>query len=416
MRPVALALAAALAAAPAFAQQRPEKVVFAPGKDAKLEEIRKEVRKPAEAPPANRMWVDFSTVDRPAALTEFTSVWHQPPVCQGLSGMCWCFATTSMFESEVYRLTKREMRFSVLHSVYWEYIEKARGFVRSRGTSFLGEGSQAAAVLRAWRDHGAVPAEAYTGLEDGARHHDHQASLFREIKTYLDGVKAAGAWNEEAVASTVASILDSHLGKPPATINVGGKTLAPKQYLDDVVRIDPDDYVAFVSVLDKPAWQHVEFEVPDNWWHDTSYLNLPLDVFMATFKDALRKGFSLVVSVDMSEPGYSIGPPGIAVVPSWDIPASHIDENARHFRFAAGITTDDHAMHVVGYTERNGKDWYLVKDSWSSSWNNDHPGYYFFHEDYVKLKVLAFVVHKDAVAGVLEKARRSQLPADTTPE
>ncbi len=46
-----------------------------------------------------------------------------------------------------------------------------------------------------------------------------------------------------------------------------------------------------------------------------------------------------------------------------------------------------------------------MKDSWSSSWNNDHPGYYFFHEDYVKLKMLSFLVHKDAVKELLARAR-----------
>ena len=402
MRFMAYVLAAGLAAN-AAAQEPRDKAVFAPRQDAKLEEVRADVRKPAEEPARNRMWMDFSTLDAPKAVSEFARVWHQPSICQGFSGMCWCFSTTSLLESEVHRQTKREMRFSVLHSVYWEYVEKARGFVRSRGTSVFGEGSQSAAVLRAWRTHGVVPAEQYTGLKDGAKNYDHEATVYREVKAYLDGVKAAGAWNEESVIATVRAILDSHLGAPPASVQVDGRTLTPRQYLEQVVRISPDDYVAFLSVLGKPYWQRAEYEVPDNWWHDRDYLNVPLDSFMAAFKDAVHKGYSVVIAADMSEPGYSIGAPGMAVVPSWDIPASHIDENARHFRFATGVTTDDHALHVVGWVQRNGKDWYLVKDSWSSAWNNDHAGYYFFHEDYVKLKVLSFTVHKDAVPQVLAR-------------
>jgi Papain family cysteine protease. len=120
----------------------------------------------------------------------------------------------------------------------------------------------------------------------------------------------------------------------------------------------------------------------------------------------VRGGFSVVVAGDMSEPGYSIGPPGIAVVPTWDLPSEYIDEAARAFRFANGSTTDDHGLHVVGVTNRKGKDWFLVKDSWSSSWNNDHPGYYFFHEDYVKLKMLAFLVHRDAVKELLARVKK----------
>jgi bleomycin hydrolase len=87
------------------------------------------------------------------------------------------------------------------------------------------------------------------------------------------------------------------------------------------------------------------------------------------------------------------------------LPSAYIDEAARQFRFNNGTTTDDHGLHVVGFTEKNSKDWYLVKDSWSSAWNNDHPGYYFFHEDYVKLKVLGFMVHKDAVKDLLAKVK-----------
>jgi len=405
MRVISLLLASAVLIVPVQAQERRDKVVMEVEKDAKLDGIRAELRKKTEEPDKKVMWVDFSAVDAPKAVSEFSQVFHQPAVCQGLSGMCWCFSTTSFLESEAYRLTKRELRFSVMHSVYWEYVEKARGFVRSRGTSMLGEGSQGAAVLRAWRTHGVVPAETYTGLKDGRKDYDHQSTVFREIKAYLDSVKSAGAWNEEQVVSTVRALLDYHLGAPPVTVQVDGKVLTPQEYLAQVARLNPDDYVEFLSSLAKPYWQSAEYEVPDNWWHGKEYINIPLDAFMAAFKGAIRKGFSLAIAGDMSEPGYSIGAPGIAIVPTWDIPSAYIDEAARQFRFSNGTTTDDHGLHVVGFTQKHGQDWYLVKDSWSSAWNNAHPGYYFFHEDYVKLKVLGFMVHKDAVRDLLGKVK-----------
>jgi bleomycin hydrolase len=154
-----------------------------------------------------------------------------------------------------------------------------------------------------------------------------------------------------------------------------------------------------------PYWEKAEYAVPDNWWHGKEYVNVPLDDFIGAIRAAVRGGFSVVVAGDMSEPGYSIGPPGIAVVPTWDIPGAYIDAAARELRFQNGSTTDDHGLHVVGVTRHGGKDWFLVKDSWSSSWNNDHPGYYFFREDYVKLKMLAFLVHKDAVKTLLARAK-----------
>ena len=407
MRTIAFLVVAATAF-PAFslpAEERRDTVVFAERKDAKYDAIKAEVRRPEETAPKKRMWVDFSAVDAPKAVSEFTKAWHQPSVCQGLSGMCWCFSTTSFLESEAFRLTKREVRLSSLHTVYWEHVEKARGWVRSRGTSVYGEGSQPAAVLRALREHGAVPAEAYTGLRGGKKDHDHESTLYAEIKAYLDGVKASGAWNEEAVVSTVRAILDHWLGAPPEKVVVDGQAMTPKEYLAKVVRLDPDEYVPFLSTMASPYWEKAEYAVPDNWWHGKEYVNVPLDDFLGAIKRAVRGGYSVVVAGDMSEPGYSIGPPGIAVVPTWDVPSAYIDAPARQLRFENGATTDDHGLHVVGVTTRNGKDWFLVKDSWSSSWNNDHPGYYFFHEDYVKLKMLSFLVHRDAVKELLARAK-----------
>ncbi|HNW54830.1 MAG TPA: hypothetical protein PKN21_11205, partial [Bacteroidales bacterium] len=69
---------------------------------------------------------------------------------------------------------------------------------------------------------------------------------------------------------------------------------------------------------------------------------------------------------------------------------------------------DDHGMHIVGYMEKDGVTWFLVKDSGSGSRtggkeNNKNFGYYFFHEDYVKLKMMDFTVHKDMMKDLLPK-------------
>ena len=39
--------------------------------------------------------LDFKGMDLPKSKDEFKSVWHNDPVAQGNSGMCWCFSTTS---------------------------------------------------------------------------------------------------------------------------------------------------------------------------------------------------------------------------------------------------------------------------------------------------------------------------------
>lgn len=400
-----LLAAAVLLSVLAPAQDRTYRPVFQVRTDALLDSISAilDTARSSKETKKKMMLVDFDAVPQPKDVSEFTAVRHLPPLCQGRSGMCWCFSTTSFLESEILRTTGRTIKLSEPHTVYWEYVEKAREFVRTRGASYLGEGSEANAVFRILKLHGALPREAYTGLHEGERYYNHEYTLFPEFKKYLTSVKESGAWNEEAVVATVRALLDHYMGRPPATVTVEGKPLTPIEYLKTVVRLDPDDYVDFLSFLEHPYYTKIEFDVPDNWWHSREYYNVPLDVFMTIIRRSIRNGYSLAIGGDFSEPGYSRGKAGIAVIPSFDIPSSAIDDAARQFRFGNGTTSDDHGLHLVGYLERDGKDWYLVKDSWTSAYNSPHPGYYFFHEDYVKLKMLGCSVHKDAVRDILKK-------------
>ena len=93
----------------------------------------------------------------------------------------------------------------------------------------------------------------------------------------------------------------------------------------------------------------------------------------------------------------------------WTMLLPYIDEAARLQRFKNGATTDDHAMHLIGYKTQKGKTWYLVKDSSSGSRNcgegAEKFGYYFIHEDYVKIKFMSLTVHKDAVKEILKKIK-----------
>jgi len=124
---------------------------------------------------------------------------------------------------------------------------------------------------------------------------------------------------------------------------------------------------------------------------------------MRIIKNAVRTGYTICIVGDTSESGYH--PKfDVALVPTYDIPAEYIDEHARQFRFSNEATTDDHAMHLVGYLEKDGKDWYLIKDSGSTAYNGKHKGYFFYHEDYVKLKMMNYLIHKDVVVMTLGRA------------
>ncbi len=389
----------------AFSQVRRDKAVFVEYKNEFLDSIKAEAnrflekQKPKE--PRKVLKMDFSQVKHPTSVDQFKKYWHNPPISQGLSGMCWCFSTTSFLESDIYRIHKKKVKLSELYTVYWEYVEKARRYVRERGDSEFGQGSEANAVTRIWKKYGIVPEEAYTGLKPGQKFHDHR-QMFREMKNYLESVKKNNAWNEEEVIATIKSILNHYIGEPPTQITVDGKVMTPLEYLHNVLKINPDDYIDFMSLMEQPYWQKVEYKVPDNWWHSKEYYNVPLDVFMEILKRAVRKGYTACIGGDVSEPGYD-SHEEIAVVPTFDIPAEYIDENARQFRFSNHSTTDDHGIHVVGYMEMDGKDWYLIKDSGSGSRNGKNFGYYFYHEDYVKLKMMNIMVHKSLVRDILKK-------------
>jgi bleomycin hydrolase len=350
--------------------------------------------------------VDLSDVSLPNKISLYKNRhWHNKPVSQGATNTCWCFSTTSFLESEVYRLNKMEVRLSEMYTVYWEYIEKARRFVRERGNSYFAEGSESNAVTRMWKQHGIVPLESYTGLPEDRKFHNH-VEMFTELQSFLNSLKESSSWNEEAALETVRSIMNHYMGVPPEEILYNGKKITPLQYMTEVIKINPDDYVDMLSYTQEPFYRQVEYKVPDNWWHSDIYYNVPLDIYMTALREAVRKGFTVSIGGDVSEPGLD-RTTQCAVIPDFDIPSGWINDDARQFRFSNHTTTDDHGMHLVGYYEKDGRDWYLIKDSGAGSKNNDPDapefGYYFFSEDYVRLKMMDFMVHKDAVKDLLRK-------------
>ena len=355
--------------------------------------------------PRKQLTIDLSGRDLPNKVDLYKTEWHQPPISQGNTGTCWCFSTTSFLESEVYRLHKMNVKLSEMYTVYWEYVEKAKRYIEERGNSNFDEGSESNAVSRIWKKYGIVPEESYSGLLNNRKYHNHE-DMVSEMKTYLASLKASQSWNEEEALSTIKAIMNHYMGVPPTKVIVNGKEMSPMHYLSDVIKINPDDYVEILSLASEPFYQQVEYKVPDNWWHSNTYYNVPLEVYMTALKNSIQKGYTVSIGGDVSEPGFD-RKSQCAFVPDFDIPTSAINDDARVFRFYNHTTTDDHGIHLVGYMSNEGKDWFLIKDSGSGSRNNDPDakefGYYFFSEDYVRLKMMGFTVHKDAVKDVIKK-------------
>jgi len=172
----------------------------------------REVKEKTEASEPRRiLTMDMSGRDLPNQVELYEQEWHTAPISQGNTGTCWCFSTISFLESEAYRLHNMEVKLSEMFTVYWEYVEKARRYVRERGNSRFSEGSEANAVTRMWKKYGCVPAEAYTGLLDGRKYHNHEA-MVDEMSTFLASLKKTQNWNEEAALETIRAIMNHYAG------------------------------------------------------------------------------------------------------------------------------------------------------------------------------------------------------------
>lgn len=361
-----------------------------------------------EEAPYIRFNMDQSKLDLPNDPSLYETIWSHSTESQGNAGTCWSFSTTSFYESEIYRQTGKKVELSEIYTVYWEYVEKARRYIEKRGDSKFDEGSEGNAVARIMNRYGVVPEDVYTGLLHNRQFHTH-AKMMEEMKGFLESMKASNAWNVNYGLETIKSIMNHYIGEPPVEFTVDGKTYTPKTYMTDYLQLNPNDFVEILSYKQEPYWQQVEYKVPDNWWHSADYYNVPLDVYMEVIKKAVKDGYSMSIGGDVSETGFS-RETNCAMVPDYDIPSEYINEDARQFRFSNETTTDDHGMHLIGILENykgQGKDWYLIKDSSSGSRNvgdqDSRFGYYFFHEDYIKLKMMGFTIHKDAVKDLLKK-------------
>ena len=357
----------------------------------------------------------------------FTDITRLPATSvkdQNRAGTCWSWSTTSFLESEMMRLGKDSTNLSAMYFVKHAYFDKGIKYVRMHGTMNFGVGGASGDVIYVLRNYGAVPKEAYEGLNYGEDNH-----VFGELDAVLKAYVEAVTENKNKRLSTAwkrgyENVIEAYLGEEPDTFTYAGKEYTPKTFADEVVGLNPDDYVNLTSFTHHPFYTVFALENPDNWTWGTSY-NLPIDELMAVMDNAIATGYTFVWGSDVSEREFATKTTGVAVVPAEDIqetsgaeidkwekagkpelardaflkapaPEKEITQETRQAEFDNYLTTDDHGMHIIGKAkDQNGTEYFIVKNSWNKY--NKFGGYFYASRAFVKLKTMDILVHKDAI-------------------
>jgi bleomycin hydrolase len=337
---------------------------------------------------------------------------------QGRSGTCWSYATSSFIESELLRKGIAPVDLAEMFTVYHVYKDKARRYVRLHGNLNFGQGGALPDVLYALKHYGAVPQSVYDGLNYGTEINQH-SELEALLKAQLDEVienhngTLTPNWKKAFTAT-----LDAYLGTPPETFEYQGKTYTPRSFADDYLQIDPDDYVQLTSFTHHPLHEQTHILVPDNWAWAPAY-NVALDELIATIDHSLDQGYTVDWATDVSEPGFSLRN-GLALVPQGDLeemskeerrqvfsvphPEKEITPALRQKAYDNYSTTDDHAMQITGLVkDREGQEYYIVKNSWGERANDQRPGYIYASKPYTRYKTISIVVHRKAIPRALRK-------------
>ena len=327
---------------------------------------------------------------------------------QGASNTCWSYTGNSFLESEMIRMGRDPVAISPLYTVRKAYFERARNYLRLHGGLKLNEGGQLHDVMQILRMHGAMPRAAYTGIKAGK-----SSSNFKGLRAVLNSRLSSMVKSRELKRSwerDVELLMDDYLGKVPVNFVYKGKSYTARSFADQVIGIDPDQYIHIASVTTAPYYKSFVFLIPDNWSF-SQFFNLPMEELTLVIDQALKNGFTVACTVDISEPGFS-WPHGIAYVPQKSTsemteeekktqfirpqPERRVDAMERQSAFDAWQTTDDHALHIIGIVkDQNGKEYYIAKNSWGRG--NAFQGFVYLTKEYVRYKSTALMLHKDAL-------------------
>lgn len=333
---------------------------------------------------------------------------------QGSSGTCWSYSGNSFIESEMIRMGKKPVELAQIFTARNAYVEKGKMYVKMHGAVTLGEGGAFHDVMNMYKKYGTVPRSAYSGLQEGQTRNN-----FSEMSKMSESVLGSVIKNDKLSENWVkayTSVIDTYLGEAPTEFTYEGKKYTPKTFADQVVGVKAEDYVEISSLKEYPYYNKFTLLVPDNWSFDQVY-NVKMDELVETVDNALKNGYTVAWAGDVSEKGFS-WKNGVAFVPEIDFAQMTTEQKAEMFNgpkaekkvteddrqkaFDNYETTDDHGMHITGVAkDQNGKEYYIVKNSWGLS--NDYKGYMYMTKEFMKYKATGIMVHKNAVPKAIAK-------------
>lgn len=363
---------------------------------------------------------------------------------QNRSGTCWDYSTLSFFEAEILKATGKTYDLCESFVANKDYMERAVQVVRLHGDCQFAQGGSAYDVLAILKNHGICPEDAmpFPGSLYGDSLNNFN-EFFGQLEPYVAGIarskadKISGQWKVG-----LQGILDAYLGKCPEKFTYEGKEYTPKSFAASL-GLDFDNYVSITSYSHKPYYTQYAVEVQDNWRNPLSW-NLPLEDMARIIENAVMNGYTVAWGGDVSEPGFTRK--GLAyfydtkkmenlagsdmarwlkmspakrtnIVDSLGCTVPELTPTAeqRQQRFDNWELTDDHGMLIYGIAkDQNGKEYYMVKNSWGET--GDYKGTWYMTKNFIVANTMDYMVNKNAIpADILKKiedAKKKQSIAD----
>lgn len=345
---------------------------------------------------------------------------------QNRSSTCWSFSSLAFLESELLRQGKGEYDLSEMFVVHHTMADRAERYVRLHGDNSFSPGGSFYDVVYCMNNYGLVPQEAMNGIMYGDTlpvHNELDAVAEAYVNAIAKGklTKLTPVW-----MNGLNAIYDTYLGKCPEKFSYKGKEYTPLTFAKSL-GLNADDYVSLTSYTHHPFYKKFAIEIQDNWRNAESW-NLPIDEFMTVIENAVNNGYTVAWGSDVSEDGFTRD--GIAVVPQMNrtdltgsdmarwtgltmadkrkeltskpMPEMEITQEMRQKAFNNWETTDDHGMLIYGTAkDQDGKEYYMVKNSWGT--NNKYKGTWYASKAFVKYKTMNILVHKDALPKEIAK-------------